>query len=229
MWEWQTWRQLLMLYINIVTLRYYHWENRMYSNNFQALNSSDNGYNCIHTYARIVTFSVAAIIYYAIINSAYAFIKTTNTIYHNCVYQGDVYYINQICQRHILITKPLKCLLLYQLKFAIVTNIVSIIYRNINKFLPNTIIYGEKLLLPIITRKDRRNWYYWYCWSYLKKKSKIVTFVHFADAPTYCVAQLRTVSTNELVSTVLNFTKWMATKWTHSYASKIALSQLRNS
>ena len=47
-------------------------------------------------------------------------------------------------------------------------------------------------------------------------------FVHFADAPTYCVARLRTVST------VLNFTKWMATKWTHTNASKIALNQLRN-
>ena len=62
-------------------------------------------------------------------------------IYHNCVYQGAVYNINQICQGYILIPKPLKCLFMYQLKFAIVTNIVSNIYRNINKFLPITIIY----------------------------------------------------------------------------------------
>ena len=47
--------------------------------------------------------------------------------------------------------------------------------------------------------------------------------VHFADAPTYCVAWLRTVST------VLNFTKWMAIKWTHTNTSKTALGQLQNS
>ena len=43
-------------------------------------------------------------------------------------------------------------------------------------------------------------------------------FVHFADAPTYCIAWLR------MVPTVLNFTKW-----THTKVSKIALCQLRNS
>ena len=53
----------------------------MYSNNYQALNSAGNGYNCIHTYARMLTFGVTAIIYYIIINSAYAFIKSTNMIF----------------------------------------------------------------------------------------------------------------------------------------------------
>ena len=44
-------------------------------------------------------------------------------IYHNCVYQGDVYYINQKA-------------------FEVsITNIVSNIYRNVNKFLPNTFIF----------------------------------------------------------------------------------------
>ena len=82
----------------------------MYSNNYQVLNSAGNGYNCIHTYARMLTFCVTAIIYYIILNSAYAFIKSTNMIYHKCVYQGAVYNINQICQGHILIPEPLKCL-----------------------------------------------------------------------------------------------------------------------
>ena len=75
-----------------------------------------------------------------IINSAYAFIKSTNMIYDNCVYQGAVYNINQICQWHILFPQPLKCLFIYQLKIAIiVTNIVSNIYRTINKFSPNSL------------------------------------------------------------------------------------------
>ena len=64
----------------------------------------------IHTYAGMLTFCATAIIYYIIINSSYAFIKSTNMIYHNCVYQSDVYYMNQMCQGHILIPKPLKCL-----------------------------------------------------------------------------------------------------------------------
>ena len=96
--EWQKWQQLLILYINIVTLWCYSWESRMYSNNYQAMNSAGNVYNCIHTYARMLTFCVTAIIYYIIIYSAYAFIKSTNMIYHNCVYQGAVNNINQICK-----------------------------------------------------------------------------------------------------------------------------------
>ena len=82
----------------------------MYSNNYQALNSAGNGYNCTHKYARMLTFCVTAIIYYIIMNSAYVFIKSANMIYHNCVYQGAVYNINQICLGHILMQKPLKCL-----------------------------------------------------------------------------------------------------------------------
>ena len=82
MWEWQKWWQLLILYINIVTLWYYPWENQMYSNDFQALNSAGNGYNCIHTYSCMLIFCVAAIIYYIIVNLAYAFMKSTNAIYH---------------------------------------------------------------------------------------------------------------------------------------------------
>ena len=65
-------------------------------------------------------------------------------IYHNYVYQGTVYNINQIRQGHILIPKSLKCLFINQLTFVIVTNIVSNIYRTSNKFLPNTIIYFNK-------------------------------------------------------------------------------------
>ena len=87
----------IILYINTVPLWCYSWESRMYSNDHQALNSAGNGYNCIHTYARMLTFCVTGIIY-NIINMAYTFIKSTNMIYHNCVYQGAVYNINQICQ-----------------------------------------------------------------------------------------------------------------------------------
>ena len=85
----------------------------MYSNNYQALNSAGNGYNCLHMYTRMLTFCVTAIIYYIIINSAYAFIKMKNMIYNNYVYQDTVYNIDQICQGHILITKSLKCVLMY--------------------------------------------------------------------------------------------------------------------
>ena len=79
-------------------------------------------------------------------------------VYHNCVYQGSVYNINQICQGHILIPKPLKSgffdlaveqpQLFRKLhknennkKQVSIINIVSNIYRNIKKFLPNTIKY----------------------------------------------------------------------------------------
>ena len=112
----------------------------MYSNNYQVLNSAGDDYNCIHTYERMLTFCVTEIIYYIIINSANKFGKSTNKIYHNCVYQGAVYDINQICKAHFN-PKPLKCLYMCQLKFAIVTYIVSNIYRTINKSLPNPIIY----------------------------------------------------------------------------------------
>ena len=40
--EWQKLQQLLILYINIGTLWCYSWENWMYSNNYQALNSAGN-------------------------------------------------------------------------------------------------------------------------------------------------------------------------------------------
>ena len=59
-------------------------ESRMNSNNYQSLNSAGNGYNCIHKYARMLTFCVTTIIYY-IIYSAYAFLKSTIMIYYNCV------------------------------------------------------------------------------------------------------------------------------------------------
>ena len=87
-----------------------------------------------------MTFCVTAIIYYIIINSAHAFIKRKNMTYHNYVYQGTVYNINQICLGHILIPKFLKRLFIYHLKFVIVTSIVSNIYRTFKKFLPNAII-----------------------------------------------------------------------------------------
>ena len=67
------------------------------------LRSFDRHSNTYILYLRMLTFCVTAIIYYIIINSANAFIKSTNKIYHNCVYQGAVYDINQICQGHILI------------------------------------------------------------------------------------------------------------------------------
>ena len=108
--------------------------------NYSALNSTGNSYNYMHTQVRMLTVCVTAIIYYIIIYSVYAFIKSTNMIYHNCGYQGDVYYFNQICLGHILLQKPLKSLLLY-LKFAIVTNMASNNYSNINRFLLNNIIY----------------------------------------------------------------------------------------
>ena len=59
------------VYINIVTLWSYSWESQIYSNNYEALNSGGNCYNCIHTYARMLTFCVTEIICYIIINSAY--------------------------------------------------------------------------------------------------------------------------------------------------------------
>ena len=46
----------------------------------------------------MLTVCEPAIVYYVIINSACAFIKSKNMIYHNCVYHGAVYNINQICQ-----------------------------------------------------------------------------------------------------------------------------------
>ena len=98
-----------ILYINIVAHWCYSWESWMYSITITFCAARET-FKCIHTYARMLTFCVTAIIYYIIINSVYAFIKRNNMIYHNCVYQGAVYNINQICQWHILITKPLKCL-----------------------------------------------------------------------------------------------------------------------
>ena len=89
----------------------------MYSHDYHALNSVGDSYNCIHTFACMLTFCATSIIYYIIINLAYAFIKSTNMMYHNCVYKGDFYYINQMCQGHILIRMSLKCL--KQIKFQI--------------------------------------------------------------------------------------------------------------
>ena len=69
--------------------------------------------------------------------------KVPNMIYHNCVYQGAVYNINQICQgaRAHFNRKAFE---------VSVTNIVSNIYRNINKFLPNTIIYFTRDFYKVI-------------------------------------------------------------------------------
>ena len=53
-------------------------------------------------------------------------------IYHNCVHQGAVYNINQRRQEHILKPKAFE---------VSIASTVSNIYRNINKFLPNTIKY----------------------------------------------------------------------------------------
>ena len=139
-------------------------------------------------------------------------------IYHNCVHQGDVYYINQICQEHILIPKPSKCLFMYQLKFTIiVTNIVSNIYRTINKFLSKFIFLLDKDYYKVIyflsQHKRTVATYFIYVWKLFVKifisHPFQVKLVHFADAPTYCVARLR------MVSTVFNFTKG-----THTNASK---------
>ena len=84
-------------------------------------------------------------------------------IYHNCVCQGAVYNINPTA-------------------FEVYNKYISNIYRNINKFLPNTIIYftGQRLLqsylLPIITRKDRSNLFYLYSNFFL---SNIALVIHF--------------------------------------------------
>ena len=61
-------------------------------------------------------------------------------------------------------------------------NKVSNIYRNVNKFLPNTIKYFtrqrllQRYLLPIITRKDRSNLFYLYYRSF---QSNIALVIHF--------------------------------------------------
>ena len=39
----------------------------------------------------IIYYIIIALIYYIIINSVYEFIKSTNMIYHYCVYQGAAY------------------------------------------------------------------------------------------------------------------------------------------
>ena len=117
--------------VNMVTLWCYSWESRMYYNKYQALNSAGKGYNCIHTYAWMLTFCVTAIIYYIIINSAYAPIKSTNMIYHNCVYQGCLKYQSNMPRAH-FDPKAFE---------VSITNIISNVKKNINKFLPNTIIY----------------------------------------------------------------------------------------
>ena len=114
-----------------------------------------------------------------------------------------------------------------------ITNSVSNISRNVNNFLPIPLFFYKietftSYLLPIIIRKKRSNLFYLYYRSFL---SNIALVIHFRwclftsqmHAPMHCVARLKTVST------VLNFTKWVAAKWTHTNASKIALSQLRNS
>ena len=89
--------------------------------------------------------------------------------------------IKYVCQGHILITKSLKCILMY-LKFVILTNIVSNIYWTFNKFLPNTIICFtrywllQSYLLPIITRKDHSNLVYLYYGSYLSTIALVIDF-----------------------------------------------------
>ena len=75
--------------INIVTLGCYPWESRMHYNNssFEQRGQRFQLHTHVPTHADILW---TAIIYYFIINSVYAFIKSTNMIYHNCVYQGAV-------------------------------------------------------------------------------------------------------------------------------------------
>ena len=58
----------------------------MYSNNYQALNSAGNGYNCIHTYVR---------------THADILCNSNNVLYHYkfgiCSYQKYKYDISQLC------------------------------------------------------------------------------------------------------------------------------------
>ena len=122
-------------------------------------------------------------------------------IYHNCVYCIPIKELSTILikyrQGSILIPKPLKCLFLYQIGFAIVTNIVSNIYRNINKFLPNAIIWENDHWLCGIPNNS--------CVSLISKTHKmdktpqkhvpttvvgIPVVIYTLDAPTYCVARL---------------------------------------
>ena len=93
-----------MVYINILTHRCYPSESRMYAENYQALNSAGNDYNCTHMYASLLTFCITLIIYYIIRNAAYAFIKST---YITIVYTKvlSTCNIDKICLWHILIPK----------------------------------------------------------------------------------------------------------------------------
>ena len=107
--EWQKLQQVLILYVNIVTLWCYSWESRKYSNNYQALNSAGNLQLHTHvlTHADILCNSNILLYHYKLgiciyqkyqydISQVYSKVMSTN--------------INQTCQGSILIPKPVKCL-----------------------------------------------------------------------------------------------------------------------
>ena len=141
----------------------------MYSHNYHTLNSAGDGHNCIHTYAR---------------EHADILCNSNNLIYHYkfviCIYQKYEYDMSQLCI-------PRWCLLYYSNMprahfnpnaFEVSkTNIVLNIYTNVNKFLPNTIIFllDKALLIPIIIRKKRSKLFFLYYGSYL---SKIALVIH---------------------------------------------------
>ena len=151
--ELQKWQQLLILYINIVTFWCSFWESQMYSNNYQVFNSTSNGYNCMHTYACMLTFCGTAIIYYIIVNSACAFIKSTNMIYQTLPTKPNLseslFPTSECLFPTKVLCKPTCCQYSNMSRahfdpkaFEVsITNTVSNIYRNINKLLPNTIKY----------------------------------------------------------------------------------------
>ena len=109
--EWQKWQQLLILYINIVTLWCYSWESRIYSNNYIALTSMGNLqlHTNVRTHADILCNSIN-LLYYKFgicIYQKYQHDTYITTVYTKVV---STININQIWQGHILIPKPLKCL-----------------------------------------------------------------------------------------------------------------------
>ena len=171
--EWHKLPRLWILYINILTHRSYPWESRSVFQNYQTLNSAGNGCNFTHkhvcTYADILNNSNNLLYDYKFCKSIYQ-----KYIYHNCVYN-----INQICQEHIFIPKPLKCQFMYT-NYSL--RLVSNIYRTINKFLPNTIIdftwlrLLQSYLVLIITRRNRNNLFHLYYGSYLPKFAWVINF-----------------------------------------------------
>ena len=74
---------------------------------FEQRGCNFNGYNRTHTYVRMLTFCITALIYYIIINLAYAFMKNTyiTTVYTKVLSTILIKYAKG----------TLKCVFMYQL------------------------------------------------------------------------------------------------------------------